>query len=337
MNVSRRDVLKVSAASAVAGWIPTCFGQARLPVVGQHMDHYYEVVHDWLRPPKGMAFGDTHGLATDAKGRIYLAHTVNGASERNEAIVVYSPKGEFIEAWGPQFKGGAHGLDIRKEGNEEFVYHCDVNRRRIAKTDLHGRVVWEYGAPKEAKVYENENSWNPTNVAFAPNGDFFVGDGYGKSYVLRYTKEGKCLGVVIEPGSEKGKVNSPHGLWVDSRDGTPKLAIADRGNRRIQYFTLDGKHIKFLTEGMRLPCHIHFKGDLMLVPDLESVVTVLDGNDKVIASLGDGAPSGLRGAPRDQFKPGKFVHPHSSIWINDRDIVVAEWVPIGRVTLLRKL
>jgi hypothetical protein len=29
------------------------------------------------------------------------------------------------------------------------------------------------------------------------------------------------------------------------------------------------------------------------------------------------------------------VHPHDAIWLANGDILVAEWVPIGRVTLLR--
>jgi translation initiation factor IF-1 len=45
----------------------------------------------------------------------------------------------------------------------------------------------------------------------------------------------------------------------------------------------------------------------------------------------------LRDAPRDKFIPGKFVHPHAAIWINKKDIVVVEWVPIGRVTRLKRV
>ena len=36
--------------------------------------------HDWLTPPAGLAFGDTHGVAQDASGRIYVAHTVGAGS-----------------------------------------------------------------------------------------------------------------------------------------------------------------------------------------------------------------------------------------------------------------
>lgn len=300
-------------------------------------DFVYEVHHDWISPPANLQWGDTHGVAVDAQRRIYIAHTVHPGSVNTDAVVVYDHEGKFVTSWGSDFKGGAHGLDLRKEGADEFLYHCDTRRRLVVKTDLKGVVVWQQGMPKESGVYADESRWCPTNVAFAPDGDLFVGDGYGSHYVHRYSADGAYKGIVIAPGSEAGKVREPHGLWVDARDGKPKLLVADRGNHRLQSFTLDGEHIGFVTEGMRRPCHLHFNKQLALVPDLDSVVTILDGDNKVVASLGDGHPSSLRGASRDQFIPGKFIHPHSARWINERDILVVEWVPIGRVTLLKKM
>jgi len=84
-----------------------------------------------------------------------------------------------------------------------------------------------------------------------------------------------------------------------------------------------------------MPCDMKVRGDRMLVPDLESVVTILDAKNAPVVQLCDGNPSNLRGASRDQFIPGKFVHPHDAIWLANGDVLVAEWVPIGRVTLLR--
>jgi hypothetical protein len=63
----------------------------------------------------------------------------------------------------------------------------------------------------------------------------------------------------------------------------------------------------------------------------------LDKDNKVITHLGDGHPSPLRGEPREKFIPGKFIHPHTAMFLNNGDILVAEWVPIGRITLLRKV
>ena len=145
--------------------------------------------------------------------------------------------------------------------------------------------------------------------------------------------------MVARPGAGKGEVSCPHGMTVDLRKGPfgdgPKLAVADRGNRRIQYLSLDGRHLGFLAEGVRMPCDMKVRGDRMLVPDLESVVTILGPDGTPVAQLCDGHPSSLRGAARDSFVPGRFVHPHDAIWLANGDILVAEWVPIGRVTLLR--
>ena len=337
MRPTRRDVLKAGAYAvtgvALGRFLPTL---QKRPVTGQG-GHTYEVFHDWLVPPADISWGDTHGLVQDSQGLIYVAHTVHANSLKADAVVVFDEKGKFVKSWGSEFAGGAHGLDIRKEGSDEFLYHCDIQRRLIVKTSLDGEVLWERGMPEEPEVYTDPGRWRPTNVAFAPNGDFFVGDGYGSSYVHRYTKDGDYVKLVCGPGADAGKVSCPHGLWVDGRGDEPLLVVADRSNHRLQYFTLDGKHMSFVTEGMRLPCHIHFRNDEMLVPDLASVVTILDKENKVLAHLGDGDPSKLRGAQREDFIPGKFVHPHASIWVNDGDVLVAEWVPIGRLTLLKKV
>ena len=93
---------------------------------------------------------------------------------------------------------------------------------------------------------------------------------------------------------------------------------------------------------LREPCHFDVRGDLMVCPDLDSQVCLLDKDYKVIAQLGDGIEeNGKRGSRRGQsraeFTPGKFITPHGAIFLNNGDILVAEWLPIGRITLLRKI
>lgn len=345
MNLTRRRFLRTASLAALgAAVVPRVHAQdksgLKAPVLGSG-EHTYECVHDWLRPPEGLMWGDTHGLAQDGSGRIYVAHTVHAESARPHAVAVFGEDGSFQTAWGEAFRGGAHGLDVRAEKEGEFLYHCDTRRRLVVKTDLAGRVVWEAGFPKESGKYERVEKYCPTNVAFVPgSSDLLVGDGYGSSFIHRYTGDGAYAATIIGPGADKGQVNCPHGLWIDERGGKARLAVADRGNRRIQYFSLGGEHEGFVTAGMRMPCHFKTRGDLLLVPDLESVVTILGKDNTVVAHLGDGVEggkaSGLRGAPRDAFIPGKFVHPHTSIFLRNGDILVAEWVPIGRITLLRK-
>lgn len=365
--LSRRRLLRDgSLALAAAALAPAALARRALaapfihtagksglePLILGTGDHRYQCIHDWLTPPTsgsaaGLAFGDTHGLAQDAAGLIYVAHTVHPSSTKPHAVAVFGPDGTFQSAWGEAFRGGAHGLDLRAERGTEFLYHCDTNRRLVVKTDLKGETVWEAPWPKESGKYEAKEKYCPTNVAFLPDtpgsapADILVGDGYGSSFIHRYSADGHYLKTIIGPGKEPGQVNCPHGLWIDSRAASPRLAVADRGNRRIQFFSLDGDHLGFAADGIRMPCHFKARGDLLLVPDLESVVTLLDKDNKPVVHLGDGArdgkPSPLRGAPRADFIPGKFIHPHTAIFLHTGDILVAEWVPIGRVTLLKRV
>ena len=344
---SRRAFIRTAAGVAALAPLSNSFAAALLAgdVTTGAGDHTYRVEHDWLMPPDGLAWGDTHGVAQDKAGRIYISHTVGGGATKDDAVYVFSREGKFERSMLPALKGGGHGLDLRAEDGSEYLYHCDVNRRRLLKTTLDGEVVWEKGAPVEAefagaKVYGGENDWNPTNVAFLPGGDIVVGDGYGRSFIHRFSKDGAYKATICGPGSGEGQVSGPHGLWWDDR--LDLLAVADRSNRRIQYFAEDGagkpwKHVSFVTESMRQPCHFKTRGDLLLVPDLSSAVELLGKDNKAVAVLGDGDPTNLRGAARKDFLPGKFVHPHSATFLDDGSILVVEWVPIGRVTRLVRM
>lgn len=346
-ELTRRQLIAAGGAAFLGAVVPVPDFPGRLlkpgdeaanqPLVLGSGSHRYEWVPDWLTPPPGMLFGDTHGVAQDSKGRIYLAHTVHPDSKSPNAVCVYDERGQFLTSWGSEFRGGAHGLDLRKEGKQEFLYHCDIANHRVVKTDLDGKFLWELPAPEESGKYLKGETYTPTNLAFAPNGDFYVADGYGSHWIHRYDKHARYQQTFGGRGKEPGQVTQPHGIWLDDRGKEPLLAVADRGNRRIQYFDLDGKHVRFVSEGMRLPCHFSIQKGEMLVPDLDSVVTILDASNKVAVQLGDGAPSNLRDHPRADFVPGRFIHPHDSMFLRNGDILVAEWVPIGRVTLLRKV
>ncbi len=348
--ITRRRFLRESARATAATMLSPFFLQtssksrSRLPVIGSGV-HTYECVHDWLVPPDGLVWGDTHGLAQDEQGNIYVAHTVNKSSMRGEAVVVYDSSGRFIRAFGEEFRGGAHGLGVRREKGAEVLYHCDINQCKMMKTTLNGERLWAHGYPREDPAYAGRPiDFVPTNVAFAPNGDFYVGDGYGSHHLLRFSSDGKFLGEVGRPGHGDGEFDTPHGLFVDTRGGDAILVVADRGNRRVQTFSLDGSHLRTIKDDsrLRMPCHFHTQGDWMVCPDLDSQVCILDREYKVVTQLGDGRASNgevgsRRRQSRNEFTAWQFITPHAAIFLHGGDILVAEWLPIGRITLLRRV
>jgi hypothetical protein len=345
IGMTRRTFTAAVAGAAAAASIGPAFVHAddktgkKLPIVGTG-DFTYECQHNWGELPKHIHWGDTHGIVFDETGLIYITHQAGGPPM--DAIAVFEPSGKFVRSFGKEFHGGGHGLAIRKEGGEEFLYMCDVSgRNRTAKLTLKGEIVWSKDAPKESGKYE-KGGYKPTNIAFHPDGGFYIGDGYGSSYIHQYDKDAKYVRTFGGHGNAPGKLSCPHGLWWDDRPGrTPALVVADRSNQRLQYFTEDGKHISF-TQGLTAPCYFSIRGETLLVPDLFARVSLLDKDNKPIVHLGydeawvkhvQSSPAQLRNSPKE-WLPGRFVHPHHAAFDKDGNIFVVEWVPIGRITKL---
>jgi hypothetical protein len=350
LAASRREFLKSTAAVAVAtGVAPTILfatdkSGSKLPVVGSG-SHRYKAVHGWGQLPDHVVWGETHGVAIDDAGLIYIKHR-STTPEPMDAIVVFDPAGKFVRSFGKEYHGGGHGIDIRTEGGQQFLYLCDVKNRLVAKTTLAGEPIWSMGFPQEPGVYENREQFNPTNVAFAPDGGFYVADGYGSSYIHQYDKDAKWMRTWGGFGTEDGKMRTPHGIWLDDRPGRDvALVVADRANARLQYFTLDGKFVS-VTQGLSFPAHFDIRGTELLVPDLHARVTIMDLENNILTHLGydqawtdrvlGGGKLELRNSPQ-KWENGRFVHPHDACYDKDGDIFVVEWVPTGRVTKLRHL
>lgn len=341
-TLTRRHFLNTTTISLLAVQAPALLRASdktgtKVPVIGQG-EHVYEVIHDWGQLPDPIVYGNTHGVCEDSQGRIYIKHTVGQNSPSQDALVVFDAEGRFVKSWGAEFKGGAHGLHLVREGKEEYLFLADPNRGLVVKCSLDGKDVFRLGFPEESGLYQNKAEYKPTNVATAPNGDFYVADGYGKSWIHQYTSSGQYIRSFGGPGKERGQTLCSHGLRVDTRGSEPRLVVADRSNRRLQYFTLDGRHLGFVYDHMRAPCHFDQRGQVLLIPDLEAQITLLDEKDQLIAHLGDGGHyKDLRDKPRSAFKPGQFIAPHSACFDHEGNIFVVEWVEVGRVTKLRKV
>ena len=180
---------------------------------------------------------------------------------------------------------------------------------------------YQPGADGEKPVYR------PTNLAVAPNGDSYVGDGYGSSYVIQYDKGGNYIRTFGGPGSEHGQLDCPHGIICDTRGEEAVILVADRRNNRLQEFSLEGEHRRFYY-GVDLPCHFHIRGSDMVIPDLAARLTVLDGENNVITHMGQGSDDyrERRLKSRDHFPPAKFVCPHGACFDHGGNIFVVEWV-----------
>lgn len=322
-------------------------------------EHRYEVHHDWAKLPDRYQWQTTHNVAVDRDGFLYVIHEGRENLKDHPSIFVFDPEGRFVRAFGNQFQGGGHGLEVRTEGREQFLYVTGYQQlKNFAKLTLEGEQVWEKRAPMDSGLYPKEedtkptrrwgrDSFMPTNYAFLPDGGFFLADGYGSYRIHRYDKDGNWKSMFGEPGKGDGQFDTPHGIGLDNRPGRqPSVVVADRANQRLQWFTLEGKHLKTVT-GFILPAHIDSHRGTLLVPDLSARITLLNEKDEVITHLGED-PAWREQVLKDGMKlrreekgegwvAGKFLHPHDACFDEAGNIYVAEWVHTGRVTKLRKL
>ena len=361
--MNRREFI---ATAAVASTGPILLGMSKKadeknPVIGAE-GHKYECAHNWGELPADYSWQTTHNVALDSHGHVYITH--QGVGKKMDTVLVFDPKGKFVRSFGQEWHGGGHGIEIRKEGSEEFIYLSNTwtPDLKLVKMNLKNEVVWKKGRP-ECKEYEPKPdpkdatktvapAYNPTNICWLPDGGFNVGDGYGSNYLLNYDKDGKLVKVFGGGGTGKGQLRTPHGQWLDARDPKkPVLVVCDRANARLSRFELDGTPIDATESGkvVLFPAHAKTRGDVLMVPDLHARVSLFDKANKPIVHLGDDGSEAdtawrkkvldgfkVRGQPKD-WVAGKFVHPHDAAFDKDGNIFVVEWVATGRVTLLKKV
>ncbi len=355
---NRRSFLKMAGTAGASTVVaPLILGASRPRrdeqlIIGKEA-YQYECEHDWGQLPDHISWFETHGVAVDKDGFIYIKHRAGNQKPTNlsmaqDTIVVFDPDGVFVRSFGKEYHGGGHGIDIREEDGEEFLYlSCMFPVNLVVKTTKMGEVVWVKEKPEEPGVYDDpEARFSPTNVAFHPDGGFYVGDGYGSHYIHRYDKDGNWIQTWGGLGDAPGELRTPHGLWLDNRPGrrpSPSLAVADRANARLQYFTLGGEFLNIISD-VSFPAHFDIRDDVLLVPDLHARVSLFDAENNLITHLGyeqswtDEVLDGFQ-VRRDpsRWRPGRFVHPHDACFDADGNIFVAEWVSTGRITKLRRL
>lgn len=297
-------------------------------------DLTYESIANWCQIPEGQkVLGATHGgIVIDKAGNVYFS-----LQEGEHGLLVYSPDGKFLRGIAPGLTG-MHGLTIREENGEEFIYAAHLAGPQALKLKLDGTVVLKIGVPMESGKYKEAKQYKPTAIAVAPNGDIYVADGYGQNWIHRFDKTGKYLASFGGRGKEPGQFTTCHGMSLDTRGDKPLLLIADRENKRLQHFDLDGNFVAVVTEDLRRPCSMSFHGDQVAVAELQGRVTILDGNNKPVSFLGDNPNqkqwANFRVNPTD-FQEGVFTAPHGVCFDKAGNVYVMDWNYTGRVSKLK--
>lgn len=334
MNVDRRDFL-LSLSSAMVALSARGLAQSQDPATGAAVlgqgKYRWRVVPGWGVLDAETPVNDCHAMVQTKDGRIFLL-----TNETKNNVIIYDRAGKLLGKWGTEFPG-AHGFTLLVEGGKEFFYITDHDRHQFFKTTPDGKILRTWDYPEKSGKYANAGEFKPTHVALAPDGGFFVVDGYGKSWCHRYDKKGdwvKCFG-----GDEDGGANlaCAHGAWVDTRDPKKLLWITSRSESKLKRYTLDGKLVDVLELPGSQPNFIVPFGDHTIIPCLKGnsglagqpengFLCILDADRKVISNLAAPAPEYSDGKLANLGADTKlFTYPHGMLIDDEKCIYVAQW------------
>jgi sugar lactone lactonase YvrE len=201
----------------------------------------YESVPNLLKLPANLYLGEAMGVATNSKGHIFVY-----TRSANTRLFEFDQNGNYVREIGAGNYGFEFAHSVRVDPQDN-IWAVDEGTNMVIKFNPEGRVVMVIGRrppqiegavaapagpPPPAQKYE---LGRPTDVAWDPQGNIFVSDGYTNHRVVKYDKNGRFLRQVgsERPGSEPSQLNLPHGIAVDAQGN---VYVADRSNHRIQVF-----------------------------------------------------------------------------------------------------
>lgn len=237
-----------------------------------------------------------------------------------------------------------HGFVIKKQDDGEFIYGPRLGGGNILKLTLEGKEVLNIPStaiPEDFKVKSKEGKSRVamTGMDVAPNGDWFVTDGYASSYVHRFDKSGKYLKSF---GGKKAPYNftTLHKIAVDTRFSPVRIIACDREAMRVVHMSVDGDFLGVVAKDLLAPAAITVQGDYALVGEIRGAVSVLDKEGKLVARLGLNETKGETGnnsLEPAKWRPGFVTAPHGVAFNAAGDIFVSEYNKFGRVHRFNKL
>ena len=236
---------------------------------------------DWGQLPAGRKWGSSASVTTAPDGTIWVVDrcgnsgaggtTCGGPSATVNPIFQFDTSGKLLKTFGAGMFVSPHKLTVDKDG---FIWVADNGSHQVFKISQDGKVLLTLGKKGVAGPGLDEFD-APTEVAVAPNGDIFVGDGHtgggtgvGNARIMKFDKTGKFIKTWGNKGMGPGEFDVVHTLALDSRG---RLFVGDRQNNRIQIFDQDGKFIaQWFQFGRPSGMYIDKRTDTLYVADSES-------------------------------------------------------------------
>ncbi len=286
--------------------------------------------------PQGL--GGVPAVALDSKGNLWAFQRAEAGKPQ---LFKFDANHRLILHVGPEvigYQDKAHGMAVDSEDN---VWITAANSATVMKISADGKLLMTIGERGRRGDWDEAKGrrllWQPVMVAFARNGDVYIGEGHanespndtdsedaantiGAARIIHLDKNGRFINQWYGNEAGPGKFSSAHGLAVDPETGD--VWIGDREEYRIVVYSGDGTFVK--TMQMRnLVCALSFdsQGNPWMATGQDGQFLKLNRQGKVVGAVGNGMGIGA----------GQFIE--ASYWVMDRQgHLYAGDTSVGRIT-----
>jgi hypothetical protein len=295
----------------------------------------YTFTYPYVLPP---GFGGVPAVALDSKNNLWVFQRADPGKPQ---LFKFDANQKLILQVGPDvigYQDKAHGMAVDAEDN---VWITAANSATVMKISPDGKLLLTLGQRGRRGDWDEAKGqrllWQPVMIAFARNGDVYIGEGHanespndadsddpansvGAARIIHLDKNGRFINQWYGNEVGQGKFSSAHGLAVDPTNGD--VWIGDREEYRIVVYSSEGKFLK--TMQMRnLVCALYFdsQGNPWMATGQDGQFLKLDRAGKVLGAIGNGMG----------IDHGQFIE--ASYWAMDKQgHLYAGDTSVGRVT-----
>ena len=228
----------------------------------------FESVPNFLKYSPDMNFGEVLSVAVNSKGHMVVLNHPGTATagpiygNATTQLFEFDETGKYMHEIGHGVYGLAYAHSVRFDRYDN-LWVVDKASMSVMRFNPDGYVTMNLGRRQEGPDQHHyiekgdpppvpvDGMFNgTTDVAWDADDNIYISDGYFNSRVAKFDKHGNWIKSWGSAGSGGEHANenpshfsTPHNIGID-RQGN--VYVADRGNRRIQVFDLDGNFKKFI-------------------------------------------------------------------------------------------
>jgi DNA-binding beta-propeller fold protein YncE len=282
MRLITRTLLASSIAAALAAGTFTIMDSEAAPAPKAAREApRFEVDPTWPKLPPRYIFGQVSSVSIDEQGHAWVLQRPGSlrADQKDKAappVIEFDEQGNFVQAWGGPGQGYdwpevEHGIYADPKGNV-WIGGNGPTDHHLVKFTKQGRFLMQLG--KKGASKGNADTANVKGAAdtfvHTPTNELFVADGYGNRRVIVFDADtgafkrmwGAFGNRPVDDVPEPPKVPEDRRIpakELTDRDRGPEqfitpvhatrvskdnlVYVSDRGGKRVQVFTLDGKYV----------------------------------------------------------------------------------------------